>query len=305
MPQQRYLAPAKINRFLHVLGRQANGYHQLQTVFQLIDWADELEFELRSDSQITRVTAIQGVPEAHDLTLRAAHLLQQATGCVQGVQISLQKNLPIGSGLGGGSSDAATTLWALNQLWKLGLKRAQLMQLALKLGADVPFFLFGSNAFAQGIGEKLTPLALPDTTFLLVIPPVSVPTTLIFSAPELTRNTPAVKIADFSIGAKHYLTGFGKNDLEPIAAARFVPITHALEVLRQLCPQSEVRMSGSGSSVYAIIKPNESLSAAGLDTQSSWNELCDTCQKILGIEYDCRIVKGLKHHPEIQEEKTD
>lgn len=290
---ENILAPAKINRFLHVVGRRADGYHELQTVFQLLDWADILHFETRSDGRVVRATAFENVPEAQDLTVRAARLLQQATGCTQGTTIHLQKKLPLGSGLGGGSSDAASSLWALNQLWGTHLTRAQLMRLGLQLGADVPFFLLGQNAFAQGVGEVLTPLSLPNTTFLLVIPPVSVPTPRVFQDPELTRSTPTVKIADFSASEGHYVTGFGRNDLEPVASALFAPVARALQVLRDVLSQSgahnaryEVRMSGSGSSVYAVVDNATQAEALGI-----------ACQQQLGVEYRCLVVTSLAKHP--------
>lgn len=291
MRLENLLAPAKINRFLHVIGRRADGYHQLQSVFQLLDWADVLQIESRSDGKIMRATSIEQVPEDQDLTVRAARLLQQATHSPQGATIHLQKNLPLGGGLGGGSSDAATCLWALNQLWNTRLNRSQLMQLGLQLGADVPFFLLGQSAFAESVGEQLTPLSLPDTTFLLVLPPVSVPTPAIFQAPELTRDTPTVKIADFSARAGEYSAGFGRNDLEPVAAVRFAPVATALQVLRKLCPPSlipEVRMSGSGSSVYAALTATSAEQAATLRQK---------CQKHLGAGYRCLIVKSLASHP--------
>ncbi|TAK91527.1 MAG: 4-(cytidine 5'-diphospho)-2-C-methyl-D-erythritol kinase [Burkholderiaceae bacterium] len=288
-----YFAPAKVNRFLHIVGRRADGFHLLQTVFQLLDWGDTLRFELRSDGRIRRATVFDNVAEDEDLTVRAARLLQRATGYARGVDIHLDKQLPLGSGLGGGSSDAATALWALNQLWELGLTRAELMALGVKLGADVPFFLLGQNAFAQGIGDELSPMRLADTTFLLVLPPVSVPTPAIFRDPELTRNTRVVKIADFSragpLGAPEFVAGFGHNDLEAVAARLYPPVAQALAVLRQVCPgnsmQAEVRMSGSGSTVYAVVDPGQAAA------------LCTACQQALGADYACRVVRSLSVHP--------
>ena len=183
------LAPAKLNLFLHITGRRADGYHALQTVFQLLDWGDLLHFTRRDDGVIARKTDVPGVPEADDLVVRAARLLQATTGCPLGVDVEIDKILPMGAGLGGGSSDAATTLLALNRLWGVGLSRQALQDLALKLGADVPFFVFGQNAFAEGVGEALQAVDLPKRFFLVVTPAVHVPTAAIFSEKALTRDS--------------------------------------------------------------------------------------------------------------------
>lgn len=241
-------APAKLNLFLHVTGRRPDGYHLLQTLFQLIDVGDTLHFETRDDGVIHRSTAIAGVPQEVDLIIRAAKLLRStANSNIEkslGANIAIDKRLPMGGGLGGGSSDAATTLLALNHLWKTGLTRAELMALGLQLGADVPFFLFGQNAVAEGVGEILTPVKTPsDRWFVVIEPGVSVPTAAIFGAPELTRNTKPVKIADFS-GTQ---AGFGKNDLQVVAAKLFPPIADAIEWLSQF---GNARMTGSGSCVF-------------------------------------------------------
>nr|NDG07849.1 4-(cytidine 5'-diphospho)-2-C-methyl-D-erythritol kinase [Oxalobacteraceae bacterium] len=217
-------APAKLNLFLHVIGRRDDGYHLLQSVFQLIDLHDTLHFRLRQDHAIVRSTEIDGVTAEQDLTVRAARLLQteaRARGLdVAGVEIAIEKRLPMGGGIGGGSSNAATTLIALNQLWGTGLSRAGLMRLGLALGADVPFFLGGGNAFVEGVGEQLTPIQTPERWFVLIHPGVSVPTPLIFQSPELTRDSKVVKIADFS----DRLPGFGRNDLQAVAARAFPPV---------------------------------------------------------------------------------
>jgi 4-diphosphocytidyl-2-C-methyl-D-erythritol kinase len=242
-------APAKLNLFLHVTGRRPDGYHLLQTVFQLIDYGDTLDFEVRDDDNvIRRRTELAGVAEESDLTVRAARLLQaeansRLTGKSFGADIAINKRLPMGGGLGGGSSDAATTLIALNHLWQTGLTRAQLMALGLQLGADVPFFLFGRNAFAEGIGEALVPVTTPDRWFVIVEPGVSVPTGTIFGASELTRNTKSVKISDFSIAS----VGFGKNDLQVVAARLFPPVAEAIEWLKAY---GDARMTGSGACVF-------------------------------------------------------
>ena len=195
-------APAKLNLFLHITGRRADGYHLLQSVFQLIDRCDTLDFYVRQDGEIHRLNQVLGVPEQDDLVIKAARLLQSYTGTLQGAEIHLHKNLPMGGGLGGGSSDAATTLIALNHLWKCNLNQQTLMQLGLQLGADVPFFIYGQNAFVEGIGEQMQAVSTPDQWFIVIEPGVHVPTPTIFSAKELTRNTKPVRITDFSNAAK-------------------------------------------------------------------------------------------------------
>ena len=241
-------APAKLNLFLHVVGRREDGYHLLQSVFQLIDLADVLHFDVRDDEAIVRVTDVPSVPASDDLIVRAARLLSEALtprgGRPTGVNIAIEKCIPMGGGLGGGSSDAATTLIALNHLWQGGLTRSELMTLGLQLGADVPFFLLGENAFVEGIGEQLTAVPTPATWFVVIHPGISVPTPVIFRAPELTRNTKAVRIADFSAGP----LGFGKNDLQAVAARAFPPVSDAIEWLSGF---GEARMTGSGACVFA------------------------------------------------------
>ncbi len=246
-------APAKLNLFLHVTGRRPDGYHLLQTVFQLLDHGDMLHFEARDDGTIRRVSDIAGVPEESDLVVRAAKLLREASRnrpaeqC--GADIRIDKRLPMGGGLGGGSSDAATTLIALNHLWQTGLRRSELMALGLKLGADVPFFIFGRNAFAEGIGDALVPVATPDCWYVVIEPGVSVPTVAIFSDPDLTRNTKPVRILDFSDAPKN----FGKNDLQVVATKLFPPVAEAIEWLGQY---GDARMTGSGACVFCAF-PHE------------------------------------------------
>lgn len=245
-------APAKLNLFLHVTGRRADGYHLLQTVFQLIDHGDTLHFATRDDGRIHRTSDLPGVPEESDLVVRAARLLQQAVQQRHpdcnfdgrlGADISVEKRLPMGGGLGGGSSDAATTLLALNHLWQAGLSRRELMALGLQLGADVPFFLFGRNAFAEGVGEELIEVATPDCWYIVIEPGIGVPTQQIFSATGLTRDTKPVTISDFS----ETPFGFGKNDLQVVAAKLFPPVADAIEWLKQY---GEARMTGSGACVF-------------------------------------------------------
>jgi len=243
-------APAKVNLFLHVVGRRADGYHLLQTAFRFIDLCDTLHFDLRADGGIGRSTDLPGVPPEQDLTLRAAHALQRATGTRQGVQIGLEKRIPQGGGLGGGSSDAATVLIALNRLWGTGLSRRELMALALPLGADVPVFVFGQSAFAQGVGEELAAVTLPERAYLVAQPDASVPTAEIFSAPDLTRDSSYITIADFLASPTFC---FGRNDLEPVVYRLYPEVLGASRWLaEQLKPRGvAVRMSGSGACLYA------------------------------------------------------
>lgn len=236
-------APAKLNLFLHITGRRADGYHLLQTAFQLIDRCDYLDVEVRDDKLICRTNEIAGVDADSDLVVRAARLLQSQTGCKLGANLTLHKHLPMGGGLGGGSSDAATALIALNHLWNTGLERAELMKLALQLGADVPFFLFGENAFAEGVGEELQALATPKSWFVVIEPGVHVPTPAIFSAKELTRDTKPVRIADFSSTAEMHW----KNDLQTVACALFPQVDAAIRWLSQY---GNAKMTGSGACVF-------------------------------------------------------
>ena len=236
-----YPAPAKLNLFLHVVGRRADGYHLLQTLFRLVDHGDTLRFSPRDDGAIRLATPLAGVPPESDLTVRAARLLQAETGCRQGVDIAVDKRLPMGGGLGGGSSDAATVLLALNHLWRLGLPRARLQEIGLTLGADVPVFVGGRNAFAEGVGEALQPLDLPPAWYVVLEPPVAVPTAAIFGAPELKRDTAPLAVADWA-------PGVGINDLQAVAVARFPEVAGHL---RWLTGHGDARMSGSGACVFA------------------------------------------------------
>ncbi len=235
-------APAKLNLFLHVVGRRDDGYHLLQTVFRFIDRADTLRFTPRDDGLIVLATPIPGVPADSDLTVRAARLLQEATGCRQGATIHLDKQLPMGGGLGGGSSDAATVLLALNHLWQTGLSRPQLERLGLSLGADVPVFVHGRNTFAEGVGEAFSEVHLPAESYLVLHPSVHVPTAAIFGAPDLCRNTPTMRPEDWRPGVGH-------NDLEPIACAAFPEVAAYLAELRHVAPAA--MMTGSGACVFA------------------------------------------------------
>ncbi len=234
-------APAKLNLFLHVVGRRADGYHLLQTLFRFIDLSDTLHFTLRPDGVVRRTSALDGVAEEQDLCVRAARLLQRESGCGLGADIAVEKRIPMGGGLGGGSSDAATTLLALNKLWNLGLTRERLMQLGLQLGADVPVFIFGDNAFAEGVGEQLQAYPQPETWYVVLFPPVHVPTARIFSRPELTRDTISLKIRDLSTHRLH-------NDLQPVVCRLYPEVERHLAWLGQFGP---AMMTGSGACVFA------------------------------------------------------
>lgn len=265
------LAPAKLNLFLHVVGRRPDGYHQLQTVFQLLDYGDALDFKLREDGVIRRTTKLTGIPEEADLVVRAARLLQAAAQerlgkAMPGADIALHKRLPTGGGLGGGSSDAATTLMALNHLWQLCFTRNDLMVLGLKLGADVPFFIFGRNAFAEGVGEVLTPVETPDCWYVVIEPGVSISTASIFSAEDLTRNSEPVKIMDFSQGVAAF-DGFGKNDLQPVACRLFPAVSLALN---WLCRFGKARMTGSGACVFCSLPSEQAADAVLSVVPKAW-----------------------------------
>ncbi|MFA6922370.1 MAG: 4-(cytidine 5'-diphospho)-2-C-methyl-D-erythritol kinase [Gallionella sp.] len=263
-------APAKLNLFLHVTGRREDGYHLLQTLFRFIDLNDTLNFRLRADGEVHRTNIIDGVPENQDLCVRAAHLLQKETGCVLGVDIELEKRIPMGGGLGGGSSDAATTLIALNRLWSLGLKRERLMELGLQLGADVPVFVFGENAFAEGVGEKLQAYSLPDAWYVVLFPPVHVPTAKIFSHPELTRDSVSIIIRALS-------TQPLRNDLQSVVCSLYPEVASSIA---ELSKYGKAMMTGSGACVFAEF-----------ENQSEAEEVLQKLPQ-RGI-----VVKGLSRHP--------
>ena len=235
-------APAKLNLFLHVTGRRDDGYHLLETLFVALDFGDTLTLTQRADGAIRRVNDDFGVPAQSDLTVRAASALQRASGCSSGVDIAVVKRIPIGGGLGGGSSDAASTLLALNRLWELRMTRTELAGIGAALGADVPFFLGCEPALARGIGELLTPVSIPRFWVGVIVPSLPVSTAAIFAAPELTRDGVSAKIPVFS-------EGYGRNDLQLPAMARFPVIGAALEVLS--AHSAAARMTGSGSCVFA------------------------------------------------------
>jgi 4-diphosphocytidyl-2-C-methyl-D-erythritol kinase len=239
-------APAKLNLMLRVIGRRDDGYHLLQTVIRFIDYGDTLAFRVRDDGAIGRVNDVAGVPEAGDLALLAARRLQAASGTRLGADIALEKRIPVGGGLGGGSSDAATTLLALNHLWGTGLSRGRLAALALELGADVPVFVEGENALAEGIGERLTPIEVPPAWYLVLVPPVGVPTARIFAHSELKRDSKPIKITAFS-------PGLAGNDLEPVVCREYPEVARHLDWLRQAAP---AWVTGTGACVFAAF-PDE------------------------------------------------
>ncbi|MGL1833204.1 4-(cytidine 5'-diphospho)-2-C-methyl-D-erythritol kinase [Rhodocyclaceae bacterium SMB388] len=265
-------APAKLNLFLHVVGQRADGYHLLQTAFRLLDWHDLLSFELRPNGRISRATDLPGVPEQQDITVRAARLLQQESGTRLGVSISIDKRLPMGGGLGGGSSDAATTLIALNRLWRTGLSRTDLAHLGLRLGADVPFFVFGRDAFAEGIGERLTPLPLAPARYVVVWPDCHVPTQAIFASKELTRNTEPITISDFASRAT-------RNDLQAVACKLYPQVAAVVEWLGQYAP---ARMTGSGACVFAEV-----------DDETSARRIVESCP----AQWQAWGVRSIAQHP--------
>jgi 4-diphosphocytidyl-2-C-methyl-D-erythritol kinase len=245
-------APAKLNLFLHITGRRADGYHLLQSAFMLLDWHDTLHFERRAGGKLSRQDLAAPLPE-DDLALRAARALQQATGCSEGAHIQVAKHLPAEAGMGGGSSDAASCLLALNRLWGTGLKLHELEKIGLALGADVPFFLRGHNAWVEGIGEQITPISLPKARFVVVKPPRGLATQEIFSNPALKRDADSARISGFAADP----WGFGHNVLEPVARQLNPEVGEALEFLDR--QGLRARMTGSGSAVFALLPPGQSL----------------------------------------------
>ncbi len=275
-------APAKLNLFLHITGRRADGYHLLQSVFMLIDWCDRLHFELRTDGQITREDLLGALP-AEDLNILAARALQQAAGCSLGAHIGVEKHIPAQAGMGGGSSDAAATLLALNRLWRLNLSLSQLMEIGLGLGADVPFFLGGHNAWVEGIGEKITPLTVPEASFVVAKPPDGLETARIFAAPALKRNTETAIITGFAENP----FGFGGNDLQAVAQGLCPGVGGALKWLESL--GLKARMTGSGSAVFARVDASfEANLSAGLLKAPDGKAL---------DRFEVRVCKNLQTHP--------
>ena len=283
----KFLAPAKINLFLHIIGQRADGYHLLQTVFRLLDFYDTIYLKPTQTKDVKRINDVAGVPEAQDLCVRAAKLLQQHTICQQGVEIFVKKNIPMGGGLGGGSSDAATVLLALNNLWNINLSRTELQALGLKLGADVPFFIFGTNAWAEGVGEQLQTLNLRDAYYVILNPNVHVSTAQIFANKQLTKNTISKTMSTFlgmanSSGSNSVVGNINAeftNQLEKIVCSEYPPVLACLTWLKQF---GDARMSGSGASVFLEVA-NEQIAM----------DICSQKPK----EMQGFVAKGLNQHP--------
>ncbi len=268
MTRAPWPAPAKLNLFLHVTGRRADGYHELQTLFQLVDLADAIDIRVRRDGVITRSGGLPGVPPEADLAVRAATLLRDAAGePALGADLALEKRIPAGAGMGGGSSDAATVLVALNALWGLGLEAGRLAALGLRLGADVPVFIQGTAAEGRGVGEQLQPVAIPPAWFAVVFPGHPVATAAAFQAPELTRNSPVITISGFLSDGWPTRPLAGRNDLEPVVAARHAPVRSALEWLGL---RGRARMTGSGAAVFATFADRAGAAAALEGLPAGW-----------------------------------
>lgn len=276
LPQTSWPAPAKLNLFLHITSQRPDGFHELQTVFQFLDYGDVLRFVPRADGQLCRVTEVPGVAAADDLIIRAAQLLQQETGCTQGVDIYIEKNLPMGGGLGGGSSDAATTLVALNQLWQLYLSEGRLAALGLQLGADVPVFVRGRAAWAEGVGEKLTPVTLPEPWFVVLVPSVHVSTGELFGDSELTRDARPIKIRDYlaSLASGGDERGDVGNVFEPLVRRKYPEIDAALTDLQQFSVQGmPARLTGTGGCVFAAFADEAQARRAAEQLEGRWQTI--------------------------------
>ena len=260
MAARGWPAPAKINLFLHVTGRRPDGYHLLQTLFQFIDYGDTLYFEPRADGEVHRRSELAGVAPEQDLVVRAARKLKALTGTTLGADIRVDKRLPMGGGLGGGSSDAATVLVALNELWGTGLARAELARLGLELGADVPVFVHGQAAWAEGVGDRLTPCPVDEGPVLVITPDCNVETRAVFTAAELTRDTPPITMPAFSLAAT-------RNDCEPVTRRLYPEVGRALDWLSR---HATARMSGTGASVYALFGDQQAADAVARQVPSAW-----------------------------------
>ena len=274
-------SPAKLNLFLHIVGRRSDGYHLLQSVFQLIDWCDQISLKKIARSEVRRVNPIPGVLPDQDLVVRAANLLKDFCKSDAGVEIDVKKEIPMGAGMGGGSSDAATTLVGLNSLWNLNLSKETLCMLGLQLGADVPFFIFGQNAFVEGIGEKIKEISLESRDFLVIFPNQGIPTASIFQDSELTRDHAQITIDGFLASPWSNLT----NDCQAVAMRICPEVKQALDWITQAIPGSEPRMSGSGSSVFAV-----------LDDKTNIAKLENLLQN-LPKGWVGRVVRGLNKNP--------
>ena len=284
MNKQLWPAPAKLNLMLHITGRREDGYHELQTVFQFIDFADTLEFKLRSDGQIARHCEDFEVAEQEDIIIRAANLLREkfqknnpSLDKKAGVDINLTKNIPMGAGLGGGSSDAATTLIALNEIWDMRLTIGELAEIGLTLGADVPVFVRGFAAFAEGVGEKLTPISLPEKWYLVLVPPVHVSTKEVFSNQDLTRDCSAIKLCDLS---RHEW----RNVCTPVVIKNYPMVSQAIDIISKY---SKAKMSGTGASVFA-----------GFDTKAQAEDILQIISLNTEIKgWNSFVAKGLNQSP--------
>jgi 4-diphosphocytidyl-2-C-methyl-D-erythritol kinase len=274
-------SPAKLNLFLHIVGRRADGYHLLQSVFQLIDWCDTIHLKRISENAVRRINPIPGVPPEEDLVVRAANLLKDFCKIEAGCEIDLHKEIPMGAGMGGGSSDAATTLIGLNALWNLNLSKETLATLGIKLGADVPFFIFGQNAFVEGIGEKIQEISLQTPDFLVIFPNQGIATASIFRDPELTRDHAQITIDGFLASPLLYQS----NDCQAVAMRMCPEVKQALDWITQAVPGSQPRMSGSGSSVFTVLDPET-------DTAKLENLLQNLPKGWVG-----RVVRGLNKNP--------
>lgn len=272
MNKSTWPAPAKLNLFLHIIGRRADGYHLLQTLFQLLDWGDELIIEATRDGAIRRTQAVAGVPRHQDLTLRAAQLLQRESGCKQGAKISLSKHIPLGSGLGGGSSDAATVLHALNNAWDCGLSIPDLAELGARLGADVPVFIYGQSAWAEGIGNQLQALSTGEPWYVLVFPAIAVSTATVFADPALKRDTAPIQRTEFDLSA----TG---NDCTEVVLKLFPALG---EIMRDLAHWGSPRLTGTGSCIFLPV---------------SGKKQANRITEALKSRYNVRAVRGVDHSP--------
>lgn len=284
--RQTFLAPAKINLFLHIVGVREDGYHLLQTVFQLLDFYDRIHIKVTEDGAIKRTNEVAGVPESNDLCIRAAKLLKTHTQTKLGVEISVEKNIPMGGGLGGGSSDAATVLLALNRLWNLNLDRQTLMHLGLQLGADVPFFIFGQNAWGEGVGERLSNITLAENYFVVLNPKVHVSTAQIFANKQLTKNTIPKKMSDFSSTANSAVSFEQSNvklsfinQLEKCVCDGYPKVSACLNWLKKF---GDARMTGSGASVFLEVRTEQ-------DARAILQQMPSDMQGF--------VAKGLNRHP--------
>lgn len=289
---EAYPAPAKLNLMLRVVGRRADGYHLLQTVFHFIDYADSLRFRVRTDGVITRFNEVQGVAAGEDICVRAAQALQQASGVTLGADIWLEKRLPLGGGLGGGSSDAATTLLALNRLWQTGFSRTQLMQIAVKLGADVPVFVFGDNALAEGIGEVLRPITPPTVWYVVLCPAVAVSTAAVFADPELKRDSKKLTIQSFS---DVEAAGLLSNDLQPLVCRKYPEVARYLSWLAE----HSTEYSTAHSTAFAAAHGGARMTGSGACVFAAFGKQSEAARVLAELPADMRgfVARGMAQHP--------